>query len=390
MTFRVRTYNRISPQGLGRFPVGRFEVASELDAPDAYLLRSQVLDADATPDSVLAVARAGAGVNNVPVDAYSRRGIVVFNTPGGNANAVKELVVAGLLLGSRGIVEGIEFVRGLRSLEGAAMHERLEAEKKRFAGRELTGRTLGIVGLGAIGSMVADVALALGMKVLGYDPALSVEAAWRLPSSVERMEELGALVAGADYITLHVPAIDATRGLINADLLTRARPGTVLLNFARPAVVDAAAVGEALTAGRLGRYICDFPEPGLMDRDDVIAVPHLGASTAEAEDNCAIMAADQLMDFLINGNIINSVNFPRMTVARVEGARITIANENVAGVLGDVLSILAEDKVNIIDMVNRSRGDLAYNIIDVDHAPPAAVLERVRAAEHVISVRSIA
>ncbi len=387
MTFRIRTYNRIADKGLARFPAGRFEIGPAVENPQAYLLRSQVLDASATPGDVIAVARAGAGVNNVPVADYSARGIAVFNTPGGNANAVKELVLAGLILGSRGIVDGIEFVQGLRDLDSKAMHERLEAEKKRFGGRELTGRTLGVVGLGAIGSLVADMALALGMKVLGYDPALSVEAAWRLPSAVERMEDLGRLVAGADYVTLHVPAIDATHHMVSTQVLAGARPGTVLLNFARSAVVDTSAVVDALDAGKLARYVCDFPEPGLVGRPEVIALPHLGASTAEAEENCAVMAADQLIDFLDNGNVLNSVNFPRMSIARVEGARITFANDNVSGVLGDVLSILAEANVNVLDMVNRSRDRLAYNIIDVERAPSPDVLAQIQSVEHVITAR---
>jgi D-3-phosphoglycerate dehydrogenase len=388
--FKIQTYNRISDKGLSRFTENKFEIAAQVETPHAYLLRSQVLQAEQTPSSILAVARAGAGVNNIPVDQYSSRGIVVFNTPGANANAVKELVVAGLLMSSRGIADGIEFVRSLDNTgDSAALHKRLEAEKKRFAGCELAGKTLGVVGLGAIGSMVADVALALSMKVLGYDPALSIEAAWRLSSSVHKMENLESLVSQADYVTLHIPAIDATRHMINEKILAGARQGTVLLNFARATVVDPDAVGAAIDSGKLSRYVCDFPEPQLLDKPNVIALPHVGASTAEAEENCAVMAADQLMDYLLNGNIVNSVNFPRVTMARVPGARITFSNDNVAGVLGEVLSILADSQVNVVDMVNRSRGDLAYTIIDVENSPNSDVIAKIAAADHVISARLV-
>jgi D-3-phosphoglycerate dehydrogenase len=388
--FRIQTYNKISDKGLSRFPAQQFEVSDELPMPDAYLLRSQILQAEQTPASILAVARAGAGVNNIPVEQYSSRGIVVFNTPGANANAVKELVVAGLLMSSRGIADGIEFVRSLDDTsDSATLHKRLEAEKKRFAGCELSGKTLGVVGLGAIGSMVADVALALGMKVLGYDPALSIEAAWRLSSSVHKMEDLQSLVAQSDYVSLHIPAIEATRHMINAEVIASARRGTILLNFARATVVNPDAIGAAIDSGQLAKYVCDFPEPQLLDKPNVIAMPHVGASTAEAEENCAVMAADQLMDYLLNGNIINSVNFPRVTMARVPGARITFSNDNVAGVLGDVLSILADSQVNVVDMVNRSRGDLAYSIIDVEDSPNSDVIDKIASAEHVIAARIV-
>ena len=388
--FRIKTYNRISSKGLDRFPAQQFEVAEEFTAPHAYLLRSQILQAEQTPPSVLAIARAGAGVNNIPVDQYSARGIVVFNTPGANANAVKELVLAGLLLSSRGIVDGIEFVRSLAgTTDSATLAKRLEAEKKRFAGRELAGRTLGIVGLGAIGSMVAEVAMALGMKVLGFDPALSVEAAWRLSSSVEKMENLSSLLAQSDYVSLHIPAIEATRHMINAQVLGNAKHGLVLLNFARATVVDPDAVGAAVDSGRLAKYVCDFPEPQLIGKPNVIALPHVGASTAEAEENCAVMAADQLTDFLLNGNVINSVNFPKVTMDRVPGARITFSNDNVTGVLGEVLSILADSAVNVVEMEHRSRGDLAYTIIDVENMPENGVIDKIAAAQHVIAARVV-
>lgn len=390
--FKIKTYNAISVKGLNRFPREKYEVASDIGQPDAYILRSHKLHGEVLPESVKAVARAGAGTNNVPVDEYTKKGVVVFNSPGANANAVKELVLAGMLLGSRGILSGMEYVSTLTHMADAdEMSKLLEKEKSNFAGFELQGKTLGIVGLGAIGSLIADAALALGMNVVGFDPALSVEAAWRLPSQVGRMENLQSLLARSDYITLHVPAIPATKNLINADTLKVTKKGATLLNFAREAIVDAHAVVESLDAGHLGKYICDFPEPILLNRKDVYAMPHIGASTEEAEENCAIMAADQLVDYLENGNIKNSVNFPAVSMDRSPtiGSRITFSNENVSGVLGHVLSVLADHKVNVVDMVNKSRGDVAYNIIDVEHAPSAAVVDALTKVEHVIAVRVI-
>ncbi len=390
--FKIKTYNAISVKGLNRFPRENYEVASDIGAPDAYILRSHKLQGEPLPESVKAVARAGAGTNNVPVEEYTKKGVVVFNSPGANANAVKELVLAGMLLGSRGIVSGMNYVNGLTHMTDAdEMSKLLEKEKSNFAGMEVQGKTLGIVGLGAIGSLIADAALALGMNVVGFDPALSVEAAWRLPNQVGRMENLQSLLARSDYITLHVPAIPATKHLINADTLKVFKKGAVLLNFAREAIVDAHAVVESLDAGHLGKYICDFPEPILLNRNDVLAMPHIGASTEEAEENCAIMAADQLVDYLENGNIKNSVNFPAVSMDRNQniGARITFSNENVSGVLGHVLSVLADNKVNVIDMVNKSRGDVAYNIIDVEQAPAASVIDALAKVEHVIAVRVI-
>ncbi len=386
--FKIKTYNAISVKGLERFSREKYEVASELGRPDGYILRSHKLHNEEVPESVKAVARAGAGVNNIPVEDYTKKGIVVFNTPGANANAVKELVMAGLLLSSRGIVQGMNYVSTLTEMDdAAAMGKLLEAEKKRFAGNELYGKTLGVVGLGAIGSMVAEMALAMGMEVAGYDPALSVEAAWRLPSQVIRKENLQSLLSCSDFITLHVPALPATQHMINADALKSVKQGAVLLNFARDAIVDAEAVVASLDEKQLGQYICDFPEPCLIGREDVIAMPHIGASTAEAEENCAVMAANQLMDFLENGNIKNSVNFPPVQMSRVSGYRITFANDNVSGVLGHVLSVLADNNVNVIDMMNKSRGDVAYNIIDVEQEPSEQVMSAIKDVEHVISVR---
>lgn len=390
--FKVKTYNRIAVQGLERFPRAKYEVGSDIAHPDALLLRSHRLHDEVLPETLKAVARAGAGVNNVPVADCSEKGIVVFNTPGANANAVKELVLCGLLLGSRGINGGMNYVQTLSHIHDAGeMSNLLEKEKKNFAGNELYGKKLGVVGLGAIGSMVAETALALGMDVLGYDPALSVEAAWRLPNQVQRMENLQSLLSKADYISLHVPAIPATKHLINSDTLSNVKDGAVLLNFARDAIVDPDAVVASLDLpGKLAQYICDFPEPCLLGRDDVLAMPHIGASTKEAEENCAVMAANQIKDYLENGNIKNSVNFPAIAMERDPGTvRITFANRNVSGVLGHVLGVLAEFNVNVADMVNKSRGDLAYNIIDVEQQPSDAVIDAVKAVEHVVSVRVI-
>ncbi|MBK8115856.1 MAG: phosphoglycerate dehydrogenase [Candidatus Accumulibacter sp.] len=389
--YKVRTYNQISIKGLDRFPRQSYEVGSDIAHPDAFLLRSQKLQGVEVPGSLLAVARAGAGVNNVPVAEYGKQGIVVFNTPGANANAVKELVMAGMLLSARGIVDGMNYVQSLVDLkEPAEMSPLVEKAKSRFAGHEIKGKTLGIVGLGAIGSMVADMALAMGMTVVGFDPVLSIDAAWRLSNEVSRMENLQSLLARSDYVSLHVPAIDATRHMLNDDTLAVIKPGAVLLNFARDAIVDSSAVLRSLDAGRLGKYVCDFPEPVLLGHAKIIAMPHIGASTEESEDNCAVMAANQLVDYLENGNIVNSVNFPKITMERSRGtSRITFSNDNVSGVLGHVLSVLADNKVNVVDMVNKSRGELAFNIMDVERVPGNAVIDAIKAVDHVIRVRVI-
>ena len=391
---KVRTYNQISVKGLERFSRQSYEVGSDISQPDAFLLRSQKLADIEVPKSLVAAARAGAGVNNVPLLEYSKRGIVVFNTPGANANAVKELVMAGMLLATRGILPGMAYVNSLTAMTDAAeMSALLEKEKVRFAGGEIKGKTLGIVGLGAIGSMVADMALSMGMKVVGFDPALSIDAAWRLSNEVTRMENLQALLVRADYISLHVPAMDATRHLINDEALGLMKPGAVLLNFARETIVDSNAIERSLNKGKLGKYVCDFPEPLLLNHPNVIAMPHIGASTEESEENCAVMAANQLMDYLETGNITNSVNFPSVNMPRTPGAsgktRITFSNNNTSGVLGHVLSVLADKNVNVIDMMNKSRGELAFNIIDVENPPDSDVLTAIEAVEHVIRVRVV-
>jgi len=386
--YKVRTYNQISSKGLDRFSRESYEIASEFSQPDAFMLRSHKLHGEEIPASLVAIARAGAGVNNIPVADYSAQGVVVFNTPGANANAVKELVAASLLLGSRDIIGGINYAQSLSDMSDAGeMSKLLEKEKKRFAGSELQGKTLGVVGLGAIGANVANMALELGMNVIGYDPAISVEAAWRLSSEIGKMDNLQSLLAGADYVTLHVPAIEATRHMINAEALRCFKPGAKLLNFAREEIVDTAALVVALDDNQLAGYIADFPTPALLGRDDVILTPHIGASTQEAEENCAIMAADQLMEFLQNGNIKNSVNFPPIAMARSKGYRITFSNDNVPKVLGNVLSILADSDNNVIDLVNKSRNDIAYNIIDVEQEPGADIVAAIAAVDGVIRLR---
>ena len=388
--YNIRTYNAISSKGLTRFSADKYAVSSESAAPDGVLLRSQKLHTEVLPESVLAVARAGAGTNNIPTEAYTEQGIVVFNTPGANANAVKELIVAGLLLGSRDIYGGMNYVQELSDMDDSGeMGKLLEKEKKRFAGSEITGKTLGVVGLGAIGSIIANLALDLGMNVIGYDPAISVEAAWQLSSRVERMDSIEALLARADFITLHVPAIPATKHLINKDTLAQMKPNAKILNFAREEIVSTEDMVAALESGTIAGYISDFPAPALLGRKDVLLMPHIGASTEEAEENCAVMAADQLMDYLENGNIRNSVNFPPTKMARNGGTRITFANSNVPKVLGSVLAVLADAELNVVDMVNKSRGEIAYNIIDVEGDIDADIEEAIAAVEGVIRLRVI-
>jgi D-3-phosphoglycerate dehydrogenase / 2-oxoglutarate reductase len=390
--YKILTLNQISLKGLDKLPRDGYEIASEFSAPDSILLRSHKLQSDAIARSVLAIARAGAGVNNIPVDYCTQKGVPVFNTPGANANAVKELIVSALTLGSRGILEGIEYVSTLGDMTDArAMSKLLEKEKKRFKGSELHGKTLGVIGLGAIGSMVADTALSLGMTVAGYDPALSVDAAWRLSSEIKKVDNLVSLVARSDYITLHLPVLETTRNLVDAQLLSNLKEGACLLNFAREEIVDASAVAAALEGGQLSKYIADFPTPALIGKKGAILTPHIGASTDEAEENCAVMAATQLKDFLENGNIKNSVNFPTLSLERTScpGTRLSISNRNVPKILSHLLALLADENINVIDMLNKSRDDVAYNLIDVEKAPCEDVLRKMRDLEGVINVRVI-
>lgn len=388
--FKIKTFNQISSKGLVRFP-DSYEVGPEVAGEDAILVRSHKLQDSDASDTLRAVARAGAGVNNVPVASYTEKGIVVFNTPGANANAVKELVLCGLLLSSRGILPGIAYVNTLSDMDdNAAMSKLLEKEKSRFKGSEIAGKTLGIIGLGAIGSLVAEMAIGLGMQVLGYDPALSVDAAWRLPNQVRKIENLSALLANSDFVSLHLPVLESTRNLIDAAAVASMKPGLCLLNFSRDEIVNTQAIVDGLNQKQIRMYVADFPCKELIGRDDVILMPHIGASTDEAEENCAVMAADQLTDFLENGNIKNSVNFPNLALDRArdaeKGTRLAISNRNVPKMLGQILSVLADQNINVIDMINRSRNEIAYNLIDVESRPSDAALARIAEIQDVIKV----
>ena len=387
--FVIRTYNAISPTGLARFDSTSYTVSSESSNPSGVLLRSYKLTTDELPSTVVAVARAGAGTNNIPTSELTGKGIVVFNTPGANANAVKELICAGLMMSSRDIFGGLKFVDGLSNQSTAELGPLLESEKKRFAGTEVYGKTLGIVGLGAIGSLVANMALDLGMRVVGYDPAISVEAAWRLSSRVEKMSSLDALLKESDYITLHVPAIDVTKGMINSESMSRMKPGVKLLNFSRKEIVNASDLIAALDIGKIGSYVTDFPTPELIGQPKVLAMPHIGASTGEAEDNCAVMAADQLINFLENGNIKNSVNFPDTSMARGSEFRLTFSNSNVPNVLSAVLTQISATGANVIDLVNQSRNEIAYNIMDIDQPVTDELVDVISNLDGVIRVRRV-
>ena len=387
---RIKTYNTISAKGLDRFERERYEVGQDIAHPDALLLRSHKLRETEILDSVTAIARAGAGVNNIPLSACSERGIPVFNTPGANANAVKELVAAAMLLASRDIVGGIAFAQAQDpGMSAREMSTLMEQEKKRFAGAELAGKTLGVVGLGAIGSLVARQGLDFGMDVVGFDPALSVEAAWRLPSEVQRMENVQSLFSRSDFVSLHLPVLDSTRGLVNEEMLTHFRKGSCLLNFAREEIVVTEAVVAALDSAQLRCYVADFPNPLLLGRTDTLLMPHIGASTAEAEENCAIMAANQLKAFLEHGNIRNSVNFPAIELERTTDYRITIANRNEPGMLSHILTLIGDEGLNVADLLNKSVGDIAYNIIDLDEVPQEALLTKISTLEGVINLRLI-
>ena len=388
MSYKILTLNNVSVRGLERLPRERYEVASEIGHPDAILLRSADMHSMEVPASVLAVARAGAGTNNIPVAKLSRRGIPVFNAPGANANAVKELVLAGLFLAARNICQAWGFVRAIEG-DDHAIEEAIEKGKKKFVGHELPSRTLGVVGLGAIGVEVANAALALGMKVRGYDPQITVQRAWQLSSGVEQALSLDDLFARSDIITVHVPLTDATRGLVSESRLRLMRRGSAILNFARAPIVDQAAILSAMEQGQVATYVCDFPTRALKDHPKVVALPHLGASTGEAEENCAVMVADTLRDYLENGNVRNSVNFPEAVLPRVGGHRIAIANDNVPNMVGQISTCLAGAKLNIADLLNKSRGDLAYTLIDTDAEVPPAVMEQLRSIDGVLAARLV-
>jgi D-3-phosphoglycerate dehydrogenase len=387
VAFRVAVYNAISARGLERLPAPLYAVGKALPEPDAILLRSHVLAAAEVGATLKAIARAGAGVNNIPVEEASKRGIPVFNTPGANANAVKELVLAAMLASARNILPAAAYVEQLRA--GADFDKRVEEGKKQFAGVELAGRTLGVIGLGAIGGLIADTAIKLGMHVLGYDPEITVEAAWRLPSSVRKAQSIEHVLKGSDFVTLHVPLVARTRNLLDQARLSAARKGLVLLNFSREGVVDDAAVIEALAHGRLASYVTDFPSPRLQGNRGVLALPHLGASTEEAEENCAVMVVDQLREFLEHGTIRNAVNFPSVEMARESRHRIAIANANVPNMLGQISTTMAQAGLNIHNMVNKSLGEMAYTLVDLDSAAAPEVVERIARIHGVLSVRSI-
>ncbi len=384
--FKLLVLNAVSNNGLKRLPAERYTTGKDIAAPDAILLRSADLHAVVIAQSVRAIGRAGAGTNNIPVAAMSARGVPVFNAPGANANAVKELVLAGMLIAARNIAPALRFVAALDAT-APDMDKTVENGKKAFAGYELAGQTLGVIGLGKIGCLVADAAIKLGMNVLGYDPDITVDAAWSLPAQVKKAASVAEVLRHAQFTTLHVPLVAATRDLVDAGKLALARPGSVLLNFSREGVVNEAAVVAALEAGQLGSYVCDFPSAGLNAHPRVVALPHLGASTREAEENCAVMVVDQLRDYLENGNIANAVNFPAVAMARESAHRVAIANANVPNMLGQISTAMAGAGLNIHNMVNKSRGDMAYTLVDVDSPVEAGALAAIAAIEGVLSVR---
>ena len=386
--FKVLTLNNIAAAGLRRLPGNQFEVGTEISDPDAVLLRSYDMHSMEIPDSVAAIGRAGAGVNNIPVDAMSARGIPVFNAPGANANAVKELAVAGMLIAARNIFSARDYVRGLDK-EGDELDKAVEAGKKQFVGFELPGRKLGVIGLGAVGVEVANVALALGMKVVGFDPQITVERAWQLSSGVKQVDTLEKLFKNADVISVHVPLVEGTRGLIDVARLELMHDGAILVNFSRRGIVEHEALFDALESGKLHAFVTDFPTAELIAHPKVIALPHLGASTAEAEENCAIMVAENVRDFLENGNIRYSVNFPEAVMPRNGTYRITLANANVPNMVGQISTCLASAGLNIEDLLNKSRGELAYTLVDLDATVPEDTLAALRAIEGVLTLRNL-
>jgi D-3-phosphoglycerate dehydrogenase len=387
LKYRIGVYNAISAKGLERFPAAHYIVAKALATPDALLLRSHALEESEVPACVKAVGRAGTGVNNIPVEAMSRRGVPVFNAPGANANAVKELVFAAILAAARNLVPAVAYVNALE--KGDDFAKRVEDGKKQFAGFELPGRTLGVVGLGAIGGLVADTAIKLGMKVLGFDPEITVDNAWRLPSAVKRAASIDEVIKGSDFVTLHLPLTDKTRHLIDSKRLAHAPGRLVLLNFARDAIVDEAAVAKALAEKHLRKYVTDFPSQKLHGNPGVLALPHLGASTEEAEENCALMVVDQLRAFLEEGSVCNAVNFPTVEMARESPHRIAIANANVPNMVGQISTTMAQAGLNIHNMVNKSRGEMAYTLVDLDSAVAPEVIRRLAHIPGVLSVRSV-
>jgi len=385
MTRKIQTLNAISPKGLSRLPEG-YTVANAIADPDAILVRSQVMHEMPIPASVLAIGRAGAGTNNIPIKAMSERGVVVFNAPGANANAVKELVLAGMLMGTRNLFPALNFVAGLEG-DAESLHKQVEAGKKHFVGHELRGSTLGIVGLGAIGSMLAESAIALGMTVIGIDPELTVDGAWRLPSQVKKAASIEDLIRRADFISLHVPLLPATKDMINADRVKLMKKGCILLNFSRDGIVNEQAVLDGLNANTLHAYVCDFPSTLLRQHPRFVSLPHLGASTDEAEEICAIMVADQVSDYLEHGNILNSVNFPNIAMPRESGFRLAIASANAPDVTAQISAVLAGEGLSVCSLVNKSRGELAITLVDVGSAVAQKAIDQLAAIGGVVRVR---
>ena len=386
---KILTLNNISVAGLDRLPRDGYEVSSECSAPDAIILRSYKMHDMEIANSLKAVGRAGAGTNNIPIDKMSAKGVAVFNAPGANANAVKELVIAGMLIGCRNLCQAWNYTRNLEG-ENTEISKAVEQGKKDYAGFELPGKTLGVVGLGAIGRYVTNAALDLGMNVIGYDPGITVEGAWQLSSTVQKAASIEELLAKVDFVTFHVPLIDATKNMINAERIKVMKDNAIILNFARDGIVDDTAVLEALNSKKLYAYVCDFPSNEIKDHERVVSLPHLGASTVEAEDNCAIMVADQVRDYLENGNVKNSVNFPAVSMARNGSNRITVVNSNVPNMVGQISTALASANLNILDMLNKSRDELAYTIIDVDAEPQQALVDQIESIDGVLAVRVIA
>ena len=387
--FKVLTLNNISVTGLERLPRENYEVASEVQHPDAVLVRSFKMHDWDVPETLQAIGRAGAGVNNIPVDDMTTRGIPVFNAPGANSNAVQELVLTGMLLSARNICQAWDFSRGIEGSD-AEITKQVEAGKKKFVGFELPGKTIGVVGLGAIGIKVANTAIALGMRVVGFDPKITVQAAWQLSHQVEHAGSIDDLLSQCDFVTFHVPLIDATRNMINAERLKNMRDNVTILNFSRAGIVDDEAVVRALDSGKVQAYICDFPSNLLKTSSKVITLPHLGASTAEAEDNCAIMVAEQIKDYLESGNISNAVNFPTIRMAKTSGQhRLTIAHKNMPNIIGPITNAIAKAQINIIDMLNKSLNEAAYTLIDVEAKLPQDVIDEINAIDGVLNVRCL-
>ena len=385
--YRIDLLNKISEKGLSLFSE-KYEYRTDIPDPDGILVRSKEMKEMTMPSSLKAIARAGAGVNNIPIDKCSEKGIVVFNTPGANANGVKELVILGMLMACRNVVEGIAWAKGLVG-EGDKVPDLIEKGKSKFAGTEIMGKKLGVVGLGAIGTMVANTAEGLGMEVWGYDPFLSIEAAWRLSRNTKKAPSLDKLLAECDFVTLHVPQNKDTKGFMNAEKFAVMKKGTVLLNFARGGLVDTPSLKKAVADGIVACYVTDFPDEEVIKTDKVIPIPHLGASTEESEENCAVMATMQLMDFLENGNIKNSVNFPECSLERSEKVRLTISNKNEPGMIEKITRMLADNKINIADMINKSKGNLAYNIIDVDGDAGNDLIDKIKSIPGVVGIRMI-